>query len=250
MDGERIAIGLACAAAFGGGLWLFLSAFGRLRLRHAVAGTPTAKVRSMAMGKAELKGQARPEGTPLAAAFSGSPCVWFRWLVEEERTETDSKGRTRKAWHSIASGISEAPFRLEDLTGAVMVLPAGAEVDAPKMLSYTSGGFFQSAARPSGPMAAQWLGGGGFLSARRRLSEWRLDLERPIYALGVARPPSSEEALPKLTQGRNGEPFLLSVQSEDELLRSLAWGAAGRMGGGAVLALGGLAFAARAFLNW
>lgn len=257
---EPAVLGAVLAAAGLGGVWLFLSSFGRLRTRHAVAGPPTSKVRSVAMGKAELKGLAKAMGPALAAPFSGLPCVWFRWSVEEERTTTDSKGRTRKHWATIGSGASEAPFLLEDLTGVLMVEPGGAEITAPKTLSHTTGGLFNRASRPAGPMAGQWLGVGGMqplFDRRRRLNEWRIDPQRPIYVLGVARPQPNtpgpgegEVRYVRLTRGRNDEPFLISTDSEEELLRRLAWGAFGRMAGGTVLALGSAAVAARMFLNW
>jgi hypothetical protein len=235
------------AAMAAGGAWIFQSAFGRLRLRRSVADTPTSKIRSAAMGKVELKGLAAVLGRALTAPFSGRPCVWVRWLVEEEKTSVDSKGRRHKSWQSIAHGVSGEPFQLDDGTGTLMVLPAGAEVDAPKLFYYSDGAFFKGPLGPSGPLYPQYQG--GFLSGRRRFSEWRIDAKRPVYLLGVHRP--AREGMPaSIGQGRTGEPFLIAAKSEDELISSLAWGVAGRLVGGAALSLGGAALAAHIFLGW
>jgi hypothetical protein len=224
----------------GGGVWAFFSAFGRLRLLREISGTPTSKARSAAMGKCELKGLARPLGEALRAPFSGRPCVWNHWKVEERRS--DSKGRQQ--WVLLSEGTSAAPFLVEDSSGSLQVLPQGAEVEAPWVFSWESGGGFLGMGAKAGPPgggASAWLGG-----SKKRFSERRIDPGLGIYALGVLRATDGE---PQLTQGRNGEEFFLALNSEEALRRRLFWSVWARLLGGPVLALGSAALAASVFFG-
>ncbi len=220
-------------ALLAAGLFSLYFGLKRARLARAVAAAPTQKVRSVAMGKAELKGLAQPFEQALCAPFSGSACVWFRFLVEEEQRTVDSKGRSRTHWVSIANGLSAAPFRVDDGTGQLQVDPAGAEVDAPKTLSYTTGGLW-AGSKPLGPRVAEFAGAGGILGAvfgrRRRLSEWRIDLQRPLYVLGILRPRRLEpgaDPVAVLGQGELGEAFLISTKDEAQILSRLRWASFG-----------------------
>jgi hypothetical protein len=222
-------------AALLGGFGLLGSAARRYRLRRQVGDTPTARVRSVAMGRAEFKGLAESE-PPQVAPFSGRPCCWWRVSVEEERRVLVRNG-ARREWCQIHSASSEVPFWLNDAGARIGVLPQGAEVDAPCLLDYTSG-IFRMGGAPSGPGAAVWLYG-AFSGRRRRLREWRIDVKRPLYVLGVVRPfPGLGAAVGR---GRAGEPFLISTRDETEILRSLQRDLFLRLAGALLLFLGCLA---------
>jgi hypothetical protein len=215
----------------------------RSALRRKVADTPTSRVRSAAMGPVELKGLAVPATPPALAPFSGRPCAWWRVTVEEERLR-QARGGTRREWVQIHAEASTQPFELDDATARVAVDPAGAEVRAPRMLEYISGGagIFGLGAQSPPPLGPQGLGwvSGGIFADRRRLREWRVDAQRPLYALGVLRPRHGAEGQPLgpcLGRGEHGEPYLLAAEGEGELLRSLAWAAFG-WSAGALAALG------------
>lgn len=244
-------IGLLSLLASGGLLWM---ASRRFSLWRRVADTPTARVRSAPMGVVELKGLAQPLGEPLPGPFSGLPCCWWRITVEQEEVKRTKNGTTRE-WRQIHESRSDAPFYLEEGGARILLNPAGAEINAPKLLESTRGGGMDgllnlasgwlrrigsdtSAARTvdelPGPATLQWASG-GLLGARRRLREWRIDGHRPLYCLGALRRQGGEE--PILSQGRHGEPFLISTESEEELLKRLRWGVLGWVVG-AALALG------------
>jgi hypothetical protein len=229
----------------GSGTWLFFSAFGRLKLKRAVANTPTSKAAAAAMGKCELKGRARAGIKPLQAPFSGAACTWVRWKVEEEYV--DSRGNAH--WSTVLDNKSMDWFLLEDSSGRVWVNPLGAEVDAPQLLRYTRGLFFSNDL-PQGPEAYLWLA-----SKRRRLTEWRIDEGVPVYALGLLRPqalspeqaaalvdppapaPTGEQGV--LGQGKDGEIFFLAAgkdADERALLSDLEWSVGWRMVLGPMLA--------------
>ena len=222
-------------ALTGGGLAAFFSAFPRLRLWRTISNTPTAKARSAPMGPVELSGiAAEGEGVvALQGPLSALACLWWRFTVEEEQTRVNAKGETHYEWVSLADERSNAPFYLKDLTGLLRIDPSGAEVDTPARLSKVSGGLFGSAP-PPGPSVALYPGSWG---RRKRYTEWRIEPQRPLYALGVLRP---EAAGPTLERGRSGEVFYLATMSEDEARRSVMLGLLGRLSLGLVLFGAGL----------
>ena len=99
------------------GPMLFARSFGRLRLRRLIQNTPTARIRSMAMGLVEVNGLVRARSA-LIGPFSGRPCV--HWDVEI------AVSRRRGAWSTVHRNSSGNPFFLEDETGTALVYPRGA----------------------------------------------------------------------------------------------------------------------------
>lgn len=225
-----VAVGLT-----GGGLAFFFSAFPRLRLWRTISNTPTAKARSAPMGPVELSGIAAiGEGVvAMQGPLSALACLWWRFKVEEEQLRMNAKGESHYEWVGLADERSNAPFYLKDLTGLLRIDPTGAEVDTPARLSKVSGGLF-GAPPPPGPSVAYYPGVSG---RRKRYTEWRIEPERPLYALGVLRP---EAAGPTLERGRSGEIFYLSTMSEDEARQSVMLGLLGRLTLGLLLFGAGL----------
>jgi hypothetical protein len=120
------------------------------RRARAFDDTPTSKVASAAQGYAELQGQGRPlAGTPLLAALSHLPCLWYRYRIERRR---DNK------WEHEESGESEVSFILDDGSGICVIDPEGAEVLPVHKDTWTQGD--------------------------HRHTEWRLLENEPLYALG------------------------------------------------------------------
>lgn len=113
---------LAVAATLGGPV-LFLHGFRQLRLRQLIEHTPTARIRSMAMGLVELNGRVECRSR-VVAPFSGQPVAY--WEVEVQTLRGSRKGH--RAWTTVHRAHSGSPFYLRDETGVAMVFPAGAEV--------------------------------------------------------------------------------------------------------------------------
>lgn len=232
------------AAVFmvGAGIWLFAGAFKRLRLKRAVEDTPRSSVAAAAVGRCELNGTAEPFGAELAGPFSGLPCIWYRWKVEEEHR--DSKGGSH--WSTLAQGESGTPFTLKDASGSVGVHPQGAEVETDEPLVYRSGAL-NVATVAKGPLALEWAGAGGIFSSPRRLSEWNVPSGAQVLVLGVLRSVegSSEDAPVKAVMlGSQGEPFFISTRGRDQVEKELLWSVWLRMVGGAALAIAGAALLA------
>jgi len=173
---------LLCLAALGGGIFVFFSGFRTWRRMRLIQDTPTSAVRSMALGRAELHGRAAEKGE-LVAPFTGRPCVYYRYLVEEEVRSS----RRRRRWRTLEKGSSEAwPFYLDDGTGRALVDPRGATLDLPRdyravdpPLTGPAGAFLEE----------RGIRTRGFLGFRKRLrlTEWHIAPGEEIYVLGVAR---------------------------------------------------------------
>ena len=111
------------AAGTLGGFWLLSDGWGLRRRKRLIESIPTSTIRSLALGLVEISGQAEPEDRLLSSPFSGLPCVFYSYAVEER---VGSGKHTR--WEPIAKGTSEQPFFVRDTTGRVLVVPFGAEL--------------------------------------------------------------------------------------------------------------------------
>lgn len=168
-------------AGVAGGCVLFGYGFRLWHRKRLIEDVPTAKVRSMALGRVEIFGQAR-EKHLLTAPLTGQPCAFYRYRVEEEV----GSGRHRR-WRTVARGdSSQDPFYVEDETGRVRVDPADATLEIRPDLR-------NERVRRGDPVfgrleAQGWARRGWFGSARRvRVSEWRIAPGDPLYVLGVAQ---------------------------------------------------------------
>src|SRR5262249_50817472 len=104
--------------ALGAGLWLFVRAFRDFRTRRLIENTPTARIRSMAMGLVEINGEVVQRSEHLAP-FSGRPCAY--WQVD-----IATRGRNN-TWSIVHRNASGSPFFVQDDTGLALVYPQGAD---------------------------------------------------------------------------------------------------------------------------
>lgn len=218
---------------FVGGLFAIYWGWTRYRRYRLVRDTPTAKARSVAVGRAELEGRARPADGALSAPFSDEACLYADWEVEEYRYDPDDD---RHEWVTIASGELTAPFFLEDDTGRILVKgDEGAEFDLSddhRTVHTVSGNESPPAAIEAFIEAEQGdvdlttiLGDGvgsvaevftddgriGHSSNRRRYTQTILPTGERTYVFGSAQPvPVS--AVPDRDAGANEE--LLAVEAD------------------------------------
>ena len=87
------------SAALAAGPWAYYRGFRTLRTRRLIANTPTARIRSMAMGLVEVHGSVRARST-LTAPFSQRPCAY--WEVD-----ISVRGRNRGSWTVVHRNRSE-----------------------------------------------------------------------------------------------------------------------------------------------
>ncbi len=113
-------------------LLAFWYAFHFLRMKRQIEDTPTSKIRSVAMGMVEIKGEAVRKYA-LVSPMSHTPCVFYR-LTKYQRRGRDHQWRVT----SISSS-NNVPFYVEDETGRVEVDPAGCRVSAGSKQEGTAG---------------------------------------------------------------------------------------------------------------
>jgi len=169
-------VGFWIGSLFAAGSMVFglrwgLRAFWQLRI---IVDTPTARIRSAPQGYVELQGLARPRHAAIAAHLTGSPCVWYRYRIQERR-----RGGRNDHWVTIEHGDAGRPFVLDDGTGRCLVDAAAAEIrcrDRQVWHSVSRGG-------RTGDESA---GFGALFSDRRRyrMTEERIRDGEPVYLLG------------------------------------------------------------------
>lgn len=143
-----------------GGVSLF-AGFAVLRKKRMIENVPASRIRSVAMGLAELSGAVRQK-TAVTAPITGTPCCYFRYTIEK------LTGGKNRHWEVVERGASNEPFLLEDPTGRILVDPAGADT------------VLRTAHR-------EVRRDGGLFGAQRRYTEWRLVAGQRIYVLGSVR---------------------------------------------------------------
>jgi E3 Ubiquitin ligase len=174
----------------------------------------------------ELKGKAHCE-SPLKAELSGDACVYYSMSVEEryeERySERDSQGntqqRTRTGSNVVASNTQTTRFQIDDGTGRIDVDSAAAKIDARKVMDKYEpySGMGGSINVGSFTFNLGSIAGG----ARRVLGyHYRESIIAPgdqLYVLGEVDDSSGTPLMKSPSE--KGKPFILSIKSEDELVK-------------------------------
>ncbi len=203
-DSDPATLGLIL---FVGGVIGFFFGFNRLKRKRMIENIPTSTVRSMAMGEVELIGRAEPYHQPLTGPFTHSPCVYYRYLIEEY--ESDGK---HSRWVTIAKGDSSAsPFYLSDETGRVLVAPAKAEmlVDQ-KLRTQTMSSQIERFLTDSGLRARGLFG----FARPLRFTEWHIRPQETSYVLGFAQ---KNQTFLKDHQDRLNQ-LLMEVKKDKDLM--------------------------------
>ncbi len=165
----------------GFGLYLFARGFRSLRTAHRLRNMPTARVRSLPQGSVELCGIAQSL-EPVVAPFSGKACAYYEAELLERR-----KSGKRSKWVTRHRESSSQPFWLDDGTGRVCILPAGAETHLP-LDYYEEFSSFASLPEAAEQALLRWGIGHGFLDhGRLLLRERRVDLGCPVFVYGVTQ---------------------------------------------------------------
>ena len=176
----------------------------------------------------EVKGTIEPRGELLQAEITGQECVCYRSRVErqweEERWEKDSQGkrvrRTRRGSDTLAQNERLDPFLVNDGTGQVLVDPEGAKIDWVESVDRFERGEPEGATLSVGRFSLN-LGGFRLGSGRRtlgyRYKEWVLPAQHPIYVLGGAAPGGEQPCVRRPAE--KGQKFIVSVKSEEEIVK-------------------------------
>jgi hypothetical protein len=243
-------------AALVGGAVFFVRGFKVWNERRLILNTPTARIRSMAMGLVELTGTAR-QRSAVAAPFSGKSCTF--WQV-------DISSRTKDGWRVIHHNASGYPFFLEDGTGTALVYPQGAECKlVPGVEEVCTGPFLPPCYADY--IKAQSLPLLGIMSVgQMRFRERVIEDGQRVFVLGTAMPRSqsvsiSDAAAEQATgtdgaparlatldhatvavvrKGENEPTFVISQESERTLSLEMGIQSTAQLVGGPLLSLFGL----------
>lgn len=240
---------------------LFLRSFRDLRLRRLIQHTPTARIRSMAMGLAEVNGVVSARRA-IAAPFSGRACVF--WDVDI------SVPRRRAGWTVVHRDHSGQPFLIDDGTATAWIYPRGAE----SRLRFTQEEVCAGVALPE--CYARYMSERGLLMRHlwrigvMRFRERVLEEGERVYVLGSAEPrgraitisdgdveaeaatgtdgprtgrgprPTDPEPVAVIRRGAHEPAFLISQAPERELVLDMGLQALAKLALGPALTLFGL----------
>jgi Zn-finger nucleic acid-binding protein len=219
-----------------GGVGLFGYGFVLNRKKRLIESIPTSSVRSLAVGLVEVAGAAQPIDVLLEAPFSRTPCVLYSYRVEERQ----GSGKNQR-WVTIAKGVSEQPFSVQDETGAVMVVPFDAELVVREDRSYRTN--WLGSLPPEAEAGLTRLGistSSWGISNPMRCRESYILPGEAIYVLGTAQDnpmgqASFDNAARLYLGSSRDEPFIISDRSEKELLSQLGWTTMAMLYGGPAL---------------
>lgn len=237
----------------------FARGFRALRTHRLIRDTPTARIRSMAMGRVEVNGVVLARST-VTAPFSGRPCAYW---------EVDISTQVRKrGWSVVHRNASGSPFYLRDDTGTALVYPRGAECRV-------SFGIQEECVGLTLPecyakyMADQKISMRHFLRLGvLRFRERWLEEGQAVYVLGHAQPRAQsisisdaelaatgtdsyragriherdEEIRGVIRRGEHDRTFIISQQSELQMSIDFGMRAMGQLVGGPILTLFGLGY--------
>jgi len=247
-----------------GGPALFAGGFRDLRLKRLIQNTPTSRIRSMAMGLAEVNGIIECRSM-VAAPFSGRRCAC--WQVD-----ISTQGR-KNAWTVVHRATSGHPFFLRDDTGVALVYPRDAECKVNFGVEEVCPGInlpecYASYLSTLGPQRYLWRL--GMLRFRERV----LEEGSRVYVMGTVTPPaqaltvSEGEAIVAtgtdewrarrlrerdqvvaavIRRGQHETTFIISQQSERDLTIGLGVKALAKLVGGPALTVLGLGYWLYAF---
>lgn len=249
---------------------------GQYRTSKFVEDTPTERIRSMAVGRTELTGTARPYEDTYDQPFGDGECVFGEFWVRELDTVQRSDG-TKKAWRSIESGLLSDRIVLDDGTGTVVLRQPPVDYSDDLVTRRTQG---RLANLVEGTFVGDWLGVRpddtvrSFLedrdipvtSSNRRQYEQRVvPPGTELYVFGQATIASDEDfeaaELDRLTdqypdletnlvverRPSRGD-YVVSDRSESEIASGHYWDAARDALGGIVLLVAGLGLLAGALV--
>lgn len=241
------------------GLYFLYDGFDTWQTYRLIKDTPTANVRSMAVGRTELEGTVREDHTTVDPPYTTDECVYVSWEAERREKYRDEDGNTKYRWETVADGTEAVRFQLEDATGRVLVRgDAGAEFDIfddakETTVTYSRGeappaavtGFMKRARKrwnTEDPEAAD--DDGLFESAvdlvtdamqtdealtdtsnRRRYSQTVLPVGSEVYVFGSAEPrddgeiDAGQEDLLEIRRDTGSDEFLV-VDAEEERVQS------------------------------
>jgi len=250
MANDIVATFILLVVGFGFGIGAFFYGFFLLQRKRLIEDTPTSKVRSIAMGFAEVYGKvsacinaAVAKSGVLKSPIDGAECVYYDTKVEELRQSGKSSH-----WETIYHKTDRVNFNASDETGTLLVDPAGATFDIRDDFHYETGLLGGNMSKNCIDFCARnWISTGAFTKSKR-FTERYLAPGNLVYILGTAMgdpyadPSKVGSDNVMIAKGTIGEKtFYISDSGEKEILKKLHWSVPLCVFGGAALSVGCLA---------
>ena len=105
------------------GVALFFQGFSKFNLSRLIENLPTSKIRSLAMGLVEVKGEVQKHKKLLHAPLTNLECVYYDMSIM--RYQKKGKG---SGWVTIRDDKAFNSFFIKDETGRVLIEPKNADV--------------------------------------------------------------------------------------------------------------------------
>jgi phosphatidylglycerophosphatase A len=207
---------------FGGALAFFaFKAHKRLKLIEAA---PLCKAEELIAGLAKMKGKivALDEDDLLTSPMTKTTCVYYRFLVQEERTRTVTSyqngrnvTRTERYWHTVVDDIQSVPSAVQDKTGEAHVDLVVAELTL-KAMQATSGTFNSVPASLERTLQKRYgvSGKGLIFNKNMRYTESVIEPGAKVFVVGHCKIKKSGTA----SFAKGDHPLLVTDKNEEELV--------------------------------
>ena len=222
---------------------LFANGFRSMKRKKLMESIPTSKIRSLAIGIAEIYGKAATTEKLIHGPFSNEACIVCRVVIQEY--ERWSKYRR---WHTIKDTVLSTKFMVEDETGKVRVDPRQATLDIPVSFKSSSGWGSDPPKHAIEFLKKNNLDYEGFLGMNKSLRylEYTIKPGDNVYVLGRAddnphtEDGSAQDGVADIMMQRSKNPniYYISNKSEKQLLGKLTSAIIGQIIGGP-LVIGG-----------
>lgn len=130
--------------------------FDQYRTSQVVQNAPTERIRSMAVGRTELTGTARPYEETYEQPFEGGECVFGEYWIRELVTKQTDDG-TEKEWETVEYGQLGERIVLDDGTGTAVLRNPPVDYSESLVTKRTQGWF---ANLIEGTFLGDWFGVG------------------------------------------------------------------------------------------
>jgi hypothetical protein len=196
--------------------------------KQLIADTPTSKIRSIAMGLAEISGQVIPiKERVFKSPFTDKECVYYQFTIEEYQ----SSGKNSH-WVTIQKGEQKDLFYLRDDTGTILIDPTGAQIEAKRDFEYQSGFGKDPPEQVIRYLSTHNMSHEGFfgLNKTMRYKETIIAPDDTLYIMGTAgENPYKKETTANhldsimIQKGKYEKQYYISDKSEKQILTSLAY---------------------------
>lgn len=160
---------------------------------------------------------------PLHAPCTLRDCVFYRFEIEEEVMRRASDRRQHRVWRRTGKGSESCMFELTDETGAVVVDPRGAVVDAEVTRAKEISSGYARSETSALAGAGLLISTGSGRSGRVRRDEQIVALDARVLVLGTARLDNEQDRI--VVGAGEDSPFYISVRPESRVRRTAQVGA-------------------------